>query len=198
MRRGLLLLTSALTLAAVPAGADPLGLVDYDALMAARAEQTFCTGGRLCTVILPGGFSVQQDGTGAWLAGGTELTAGSFALGYALTLAIYDLCDRLPDGIDRAIFEAAVAEMKTIYRLSVEFDGFGQSPLALGAVDDAFEGLRRSLAGYVARDPDLSRCQIPAQLETLLVELAQESYWQAELMRLRDMPTLPTANFTIE
>ena len=180
------------------AEADPLGLVDYTALMEMRADQTFCTGGALCTVILPGGRAVQQNAEGGWLAAGQDQTAGNFALGYALTLAIYDRCDELLEGVEPAVFEAAVAEMQAVYRLSLEAQGFGQATPPLGAIDAAFQELRGSLAGYVEGDPDLSRCIVPGALAGLLVEMAQESYWQPELARLRADPMLPTATFTID
>ena len=183
---------------ALPVAADPLGLVDYEALQAARAAQTFCTGGALCTVVLPDGRAVQQDADGRWLAAGQDQTAGNFAQGYALILGIFDRCDRLLEGIEPAVFEAAVAEMQAVYRISLEVDGFGQNTPEFGAIDAAFQRLRRDLAGYVSADPDLSRCIVPGQLATLLVEMAQEDYWRPELTRLRESPTLPTANFIIE
>ena len=180
------------------ARADPLGLVDYAALMEARADQTFCTGAALCTVILPGGRAVQQDAEGGWLAAGQDQTAGNFALGYALTLAIQDRCGEGLEGVEPAVFEAAVTEMQAVYQLSLEAEGFGQTAPPAGAIVAAFQDLRASLAGYVGDDPDLSRCSVPGALAELLVEMAQESYWQPELARLRAEPMLPTATFTID
>ena len=149
-------------------------------------------------MILPDGRAVQQNAEDGWLAAGQDQTAGNFALGYALTLAIFDRCDELLEGVEPAVFETAVAEMQAVYRLSLEAEGFGQAAVPVGAVDAAFQQLRVSLAGYVESDPDLSRCTVPSALAGLLVEMAQESYWQPELARLRAEPMLPTATFTID
>lgn len=188
----------ALLVAVTPAASDPLGLVDYDALMSAQPDRTFCTGGTFCTVVLPGGGVVQQDASGEWLAGGTDLTAGSFVLGFGLILAIFDSCGRFLEGIDEAVFDTALTEVKAHYGRSLAIEGLGQAIPSRDAIDAAFAELRAGLSGYVEADPDLSRCIVPGALATLLVEMAQESYWGPELTRLSENPTLPTANFRIE
>lgn len=178
--------------------ADPLGLVDYQALMAANPDRSFCTGGTLCTVVLPDGAVVQEGADGDWLAGGNGLTAGSFSLGYALILAIEDACGRLLDGIDAATLDTAIAEMKGAYHAGLAQEGIGQAVPSADEIDRAFDALRQSLASYIDADPDLSRCIVPGALASLLVEMAQEEYWLPELTRLQESPTLPAANFTIE
>lgn len=181
-----------------PAAADPLGLVDYPALMDARAETSFCTGGALCTVILPSGGVVQQDAGGAWLAGGDALSAGSFAQGFALIYALFDACGEHLRGVDTEVMERGISETLAAYRLGLEIEGTGQTAPPMADIEAAWEELRADMQLYIAGDPDLSRCIVPGPLATLLVEMAQEEYWAPELTRLVETPTLPTANFTIQ
>lgn len=180
------------------AQADPLGFVNYPALLEARAGQTFCTGGALCTVVLPGGAIVQQDADGRWLAGGAEMSAGGFALGYALMMAIYDRCGRHLESVDPDRLEGAIATMLEVYALGLGIEGTGQAVPSDRQLTRAFAQLRVSLAGYLEDDPDLSRCIVPGRLAVLLEEMADEAYFTPELDRLRETPMLPTPSFRIE
>lgn len=196
MLRVRILVVAAAALAG-PGLADPLGLVDYDALLVARPGTSFCTGATLCTVVMPGGGVVQQDGEGRWLAGGDDLSAGGFALGYALTEALFDRCGAYPDGIAPEVLARATDAMLVAYRLGLGIDGTGQTAPDAATVSQAYQALQSRLGTYLDSDPDLSRCQLPNALAGLLVELAQEAYFQPELTRLTETPALPTANFRI-
>lgn len=176
--------------ASLPAAADPLGLVDYDALMAAHPDRTICQAGRLCTLLMPDGTDVQQDADGTWLRAGSAQSAGSFALGFALVDALRDQCPHALPGIEAQALNDGQGAMLEAYQLSVP-------ERAAADVIAAWQALRARLADYVAAEPDLAACRIDPALAQALSEMTARDFWEPELTALRETPTLPTANFTI-